>query len=82
MADDNVRSADFDSTPQVSKDGVVTLSKDIQAEQKAAGFVPDNQPKSAALPADPVETGTRRDATGNVMVAVAVEAATPAKADK
>jgi hypothetical protein len=72
---DKPRDPEFDSTPQVSKDGVVTLSADIQAEQKAAGLAPDVQPKASAVPVPPVESGGPVQPTGNVVVQHAVAAA-------
>jgi hypothetical protein len=69
------RAEDFSTDVQVDKDGVVTLSQDIQDEQEAQGFVPDVQPKSVGTPVEIHEGDpTKTQPTGNVIVAHAVNA--------
>lgn len=64
------RDPDFDTAPVVQKDGSVILSQAIRDEQKAQGFVPDIQPKSAPSVPDEVEFDpTKTQATSNAIVA-------------
>lgn len=66
----------FDSAPVVDeKSGAVLLSEHVRAEQKAAGYVPDVQPKATSVAAPPGPVGSTLQATGNLAVLTAVQAA-------
>lgn len=66
----------FDAAPTVDeKTGAVLLSEHVRAEQEAAGYVPDIQPKATAIAAPPGPVGTTLQPTGNVAVLTAVQAA-------
>jgi hypothetical protein len=66
----------FDSAPVLDeKTGAVLLSEHVRAEQEAAGFVPDVQPKATPVGAPVVTVGGTLQPTGNLAVLTAIQAA-------